>query len=88
MSLKDRTAAPPRGHGLPCSVASARKQLDADDVAILDAWLDAVNGDPQRRTDWQIAVDLTDETGVRVSDQQVGKHRRRTCRCYRGVPKS
>lgn len=88
MSLKDRIAAPPRGHGLPCSIASARQQLDADDVAVLEAWLSAPIGDPQRRTDWQIAVDLTDETGVRVSDQQVGKHRRRTCRCYRGVPKS
>lgn len=88
MSLKDRTVAPPRGHGLPCSVASATKQLDADDVTVLDGWLFSPLGSPQRRTDWQIADDLSDETGVRVSEQQVGKHRRRTCRCYRGTPKS
>lgn len=87
MSLKARPKVT-RGHGLPCSVATAAALLTADDRATLAAWLDAPLGHPERRTDWQIASDLTAETGSRVSEQQTGKHRRQTCRCYQGVPKS
>lgn len=87
MSLKSRPKVS-RGHGLPCSVATATAALPAADRAVLDAWLTAPIGHPERRTDWQIAADLTAETGLRVSEQQTGKHRRGQCRCYQGVPKS
>lgn len=87
MSLKARPKVA-RGHGLPCSVAVATAALSAADRAVLDAWLAAPFGHPERRTDAQIAADLGDETGVRVSEQQTGRHRRRACRCYQGTPKS
>ncbi len=87
MSLKERPKVA-RGTGMPCSIASASSALDADDLATLHEWLSASMDDPERRADWQIAADLYAETGVRVAEQQVGRHRRRTCRCYQGVPKS
>jgi hypothetical protein len=87
VSLKSRPKVS-RGHGLPCSVAVATAALTAVDRATLDTWLTAPHGHPERRTDGQIAADLTAETGVRVSEQQTGRHRRRSCRCYQGTPKA
>ena len=87
MSLKARPKVT-RGHGLPCSVATAVALLTPADRVTLDAWLAAPHGHPERRTDEQIATDLGDEAGVPVGVQQVGRHRRQTCRCYQGVPKS
>jgi hypothetical protein len=87
VSLKSRPKVS-RGHGLPCSVAVATAALPAADRVTLASWLAAPHGHPERRTDAQIATDLGAETGIRVGVQQVGRHRRQTCRCYQGTPKS
>jgi len=87
VSLKSRPKVS-RVHGMPCSVGTATALLDDDDRATLAAWLAAPLGHPERRTDGQIAADLGDEAGIPVGVQQVGRHRRRTCRCYQGAPQS
>lgn len=89
MSLRDReTTHPTRGQGLPCAIAEAIRDLPTDDDrAVLEAWLAVPLGMKGRRSDRQIAEDLSAELGRTLGDYQVGPHRRRSCRCYRGVPK-
>jgi hypothetical protein len=88
MSLQDRELEnPPRGQGLPCAIAAALEELDAEDQETLRRWLAQPPSMKGRRSDRQIAEDLEAELGRPFGDYQIGPHRRRSCRCYRGVPK-
>lgn len=69
--------------GPPCSVASAAARLSPAELVTLAEWLSTPVGAPGRRTNPEVADELTRETGVPVSFWSVGSHRRGRCRCFR-----
>lgn len=88
MSLADREEARPSlGQGLPCPMAAALARLEPEDRETLTRWLEQPVGLKGRRSSRQIAEDLSEELGIPLGDYQVDPHRRRACRCFRGVPK-
>lgn len=75
MPLADHapTALPPQT-GRPCSISALLRELDDDDRAELLTWLDTYP---------QVAIwESLRNAGHIVSLQQIGRHRRQTCRCY------
>lgn len=84
MSLADRleTARPPQ-RGMPCPVSTILAALPERDRAALGVALDRPVGDPDRLSAAQIANELADE-GMEIHYAAIEKHRRRSCRCFRG----
>lgn len=82
MSLAKRSSTPNGTiHGGPCSVALLLETLDKAEAKALQKILDS----PWRV--WphlRVEAELRDE-GLVVGQGQVGKHRRRACRCYKAV---
>lgn len=75
MALADRNpkAKPP---GKPCSVNALLTTMPGDDATALTTWLNDVTV-----TESGIWQALASE-GYTCSRQQIGRHRRRECRCY------
>jgi hypothetical protein len=61
--------------GTPCSVGEVISRLDDDDLATLNEWLDTLS----EADIWQSLR----SAGHAVSLQQIGRHRRGVCRCFR-----
>ena len=84
MSLAERlSTARPKPRGLPCPVASILEQVAADDAAALTAALNAPHGSPTRLGARVLADELSAE-GYEIHHAGIEKHRRKSCRCYRG----
>lgn len=82
MSLATRatTGSTKRIHGTPCSIGELLSTLEKAEAKALQTMLDAP---------WRVWPHLHVEEAVRtegytVGQGQVGKHRRRACRCFRG----
>lgn len=69
-------------------MARARAALATDDDRdVFDEWMAQPVGMKGRRSDRQIAQDLSAELVEDFGEWQVGTHRRQECRCFRGIPK-
>lgn len=87
MSLRERVEekpTPARYGGLDCSIGRALAQLTDDDREWFEEWCASDPRAKGRRSDPDVAADLSAELGSYVSVQMVGHHRRRRCSCYTG----
>lgn len=80
------TLQPPKW-GVPCPVASVLNSpdLDDEDRAALVALIEAPRG--KDRVPTVGIVRLLRDAGFSISDNGLGRHRRRECRCYAGTAK-
>lgn len=80
MSLAQRATSPQKAiHGTPCSVGELLSELDKVEAKALQTMLDSP---------WRIWPHLHVEEAIRaeghpVGQGQVGKHRRKACRCFK-----
>lgn len=71
----------PSKQGLPCSIHSILKGMNAEDAAALQAALDVGPGQVGRLTSQQICGVLQD-ANIPVMKSALERHRRRQCRCF------
>lgn len=85
MALADRLAtARPKRHGLPCPIETILASLDERDRDALIAALAMPIGHPERLGARSLTEELNAE-GIKIHYASIDKHRRRQCRCYRGI---
>lgn len=84
MALAERLAtAQPKPRGLPCPISLILQQLPPEDAAALQTALDIPLGQSGRLGARVIADELAHE-GYEIHYAGVEKHRRGSCRCFRG----
>lgn len=76
MTLADHKPATRRKPGPPCHLAEVLAQLNDEDRALLQSWLD-----DRRNSHKAIAVSLTD-FGYPTTRFKVSWHRNQECRCF------
>lgn len=80
MALSDRLeTTPPRRPGLPCSVGALIDKLDAEEAAALNAMMHELGWAARR------IYDALSAEGYDVGQQTIGRHRSRSCRCFKAV---